>query len=64
MTPISTNSDLFGGGALANGEGTAALRALITQHNALIVNFNLLLAKLDADATVTDTDYESTLEIV
>ena len=30
---------------------------------ALIENFNDLLAKLDADATVTDTDYASTLKI-
>lgn len=29
----------------------------------LIENFNDLLAKLDLDATVTDTDYASTLKV-
>lgn len=29
----------------------------------IVENFNDLLSKLDADATVTDTNYRSTLEI-
>lgn len=29
----------------------------------LAAQFNALLAKLDADATVTDTDYASTLKV-
>jgi len=65
MTPISNVAgDNAGGGALVQGEGTRVLRSLVTEHNALVANFNLLLAKLDDDATVTDTDYESTLEVV
>lgn len=31
--------------------------------NALIVNHNALLAKLDADVGVTDTDYAATLTV-
>ena len=36
------------------------LTDLITQHNALVVKFNALLAKLDADGGVTDTNYAAT----
>lgn len=39
------------------------VEALETANNELAANFNLLLAKLDADAGVTDEDYESTLEV-
>lgn len=37
------------------------LRDGITDHEALVTAFVALLAKLDADAGVTDTDYESGL---
>jgi hypothetical protein len=30
---------------------------LITSHNALVANYNVLVAKLNADAGVTDTNY-------
>jgi len=34
-----------------------------TVNLGLLPNFNSLLEKLDSDATVTDTDYSSTLEV-
>jgi len=45
-------------GVLAAAEVDSATLATV------VANFNALLAKLDADAGVTDADYVSTLEVV
>lgn len=37
-----------------------AYNSLAASHAALVTKFNAVLAKLDADAGVTDTDYAST----
>jgi histidinol phosphatase-like enzyme len=37
-----------------------ALADVIAAHNALAAKFNAVLAKLDADAGVTDTNYAAT----
>ncbi len=34
---------------------------MIAEHNALVTKYNALLAKLDADAGITDTDYVATV---
>ena len=39
------------------------LAALAGNSSVTVTQFNALLAKLDADAGVTDTDYVSTLQI-
>lgn len=46
-------------GALANGKDADELRFLL---NALVDGVRAIAAKLDADATVTDTDYAATLD--
>ena len=45
--------------AAANLGDRSALYQVIAQYNDLAGKFETLLAKLDADAGVTDTDYES-----
>ena len=65
MTPVgSLPADLGQGASGFHGEVAVRVRLLLEEHRALTINFNLLLAKLDLDAGVTDADYESTLEIV
>ena len=46
-------------GALANKKDAAELRALIEQMRADLAT---IAAKLDADATVTDTDYAAQIQ--
>lgn len=46
-------------GALANGKDADELRFLL---NALVDGVRAIAAKLDADATVTDTNYAATLD--
>lgn len=46
-------------GALANSKDADELRFLL---NALVDGVRAIAAKLDADATVTDTDYAATLD--
>lgn len=43
------------------GQEQSAIRDLAIEFNKLVTKFDAALAKLDADAGVTDTDYASTL---
>ena len=40
------------------------LAEMIDKHNVLVTRFNALLAKLDADAGITDINYASTVGVV
>lgn len=42
--------------------GDPAMKVLIEEYNALVDRFDALLAKLDTDGGITDTDYESTID--
>lgn len=55
--------DLGDGGSGFHGDVAVRVRALLAQLEELVPNFNALLAKLDADSGVSDTNYESTLEV-
>lgn len=52
---VKTSIDTFG-------EVGGGRRDLVIQFNNLVTKFDALLAKLDADAGVTDTNYTSTLD--
>lgn len=39
------------------------LAEMIDQHNVLVGKYNALLAKLDADAGITDTNYAATVGV-
>lgn len=41
-------------------ETKKVLSALVDEHDKLVTSFGLLTAKLDLDATVTDTNYAAT----
>lgn len=49
--------------AMKNDRAYAEILAKLEQYDALVVNFNALLAKLDADSGITDVDYVTELEV-
>lgn len=65
MAAISTSFGAGGVGLQPNGHGTPSLatafRDVADDLTELRTQFVALLAKLDLDATVTDTDYAATL---
>jgi hypothetical protein len=64
MTPVGPlPAEVGNGGSGFHGEVAVRVRQLLQEHSDLVAAFNLLLAKLDADAGVTDSNYASTLGI-
>lgn len=52
-------TDIDKAGSAANAGPRSLLYEVVAQYNALATKFETLLEKLDVDAGVTDTDYES-----
>ena len=46
--------------ANCNKDLAAAVKDLLEKHNALVADYNALLAKLDGDDGITDVDYVAT----
>lgn len=68
MPQIPTNFSKGGRGLTARGSSTdpslkEILDGIATDLGELFTNFDALLAKLDADAGVTDADYAATLAV-
>lgn len=59
MTAITLQQDVKAGG-MNQGDLYAVVSNLTDAVNALIANYNTLVAKLNADAGVTDTNYAVT----
>jgi len=64
---MATVNSKFGRAGANLGSGQPRLSAVLvdlaTDLDAIFTNFDALLAKLDSDAGVTDTDYASTLAV-